>query len=42
MAAFTVAVTVTNPVNAVQGQGLLLIWTQDGTGGRAVTYSGTN
>lgn len=42
MAALTGAVTVANPVNAAQGQRLLFIWTQDGTGGRTVTYSGTN
>jgi hypothetical protein len=42
MAALTGNVTVANPVNSAQGQRILFIWTQDGTGTRTVTYSGTN
>lgn len=42
-AAMTGAVNVANPVNAVtKGQALLMIWQQDGAGGRVLTYSGTN
>jgi len=40
--AMTGNVTVANPTNSAIGQRLMLIWTQDGTGGRTVTYSGTN
>lgn len=42
MAALTAAVNVANPVNAVLGQWMLFVWTQDGVGGRAVTYLGAN
>jgi hypothetical protein len=42
MAALTGAVNVGNPANAAQGQRIRFYWTQDGTGGRVVTYSGAN
>ncbi len=34
--------TVNNPTQTNAGQEILYIWTQDGTGGRTVTYSGGN
>lgn len=42
MAALTAGVNVANPINALQGQWMLFIWTQDGVGGRAVAYTGAN
>jgi hypothetical protein len=42
MAALTGAVSVGNPINAARGQRLRFYWTQDGTGGRTVAYTGTN
>jgi hypothetical protein len=42
MAALTGAVNVGNPVNAAQGQRIRFYWKQDGTGGRAVAYTGSN
>jgi hypothetical protein len=42
MGPLTGNVSVANPTNGAAGQSALLIWQQDGTGGRTVTYSGAN
>jgi hypothetical protein len=42
MAALTGAVNVGNPVNSKQGQRMRMYWREDGTGGRAVAYTGSN
>jgi len=41
-AAMTAGVNVANPVNSQKGHWMLMVWAQDGTGGRALAYTGSN
>ena len=41
-AAMTANVAVANPINSRKGHWLLMVWTENGTGGFTVTYTGAN